>query len=204
MESQSQATFRECLKIMHNPTDRVIINQLAKYISVSDTLIINTSRPTLTKDTIVKTLYVDVDTLSWTELDNIITFFPNLQNVIVRVHNLLGGTSRILNIIDNTDLSIFMVLVNGAYCSSIVNSSIFLRDWNSHIKADSLHVYYQMSAYNQSVRNLIRSGELNKLIVLFCHDTQVSRSKSTDRECELAEPEPVDGVWTSDLRPASV
>jgi hypothetical protein len=163
------------LKTMQDPTDITIINLLAEHIRVTDfnTMIVNTSRPNIDEDTMIKTLYVDVESLSWTELSNIINCLPNLENLIIRVHNLIGGTSRMLNIINNNSLKAFMILVNGSYCNNIVNSSIFLRDWNSHIHTGSLHVYYQNGAYDPSVITLLHSNELNNLLVMNCSEPEV-------------------------------
>jgi len=172
MDANSLPAVRAALLSMHTPTDHGIVNMLEKYLlsTAHNTMIINVSKPQLDKSCI-KILYVDVECLSWSELNNILDNFPLLQCLIVRVNTIIGGTSRLLNLIDNSseNLKLFVVLVNGAHCSKIVNSSIFLSDWSGHIPNKTLHVYYQRDPYNQAVYELLDKTQLDNLLVLNCH-----------------------------------
>lgn len=165
------STVRAALLSIHNPTDRGIINVVEKYLSITanNVMIINASKPHLERNDYVEILYIDVECLSWSELNNIINNFPLLQCLLVRVKSLIGGTSRLLNLIDNSNLRLFIVLVNGAHCSTIVNSSIFLRDWNAHVPNETLHVYYQRDPYNHAVYELLDKTCLDNLLLLNCH-----------------------------------
>jgi hypothetical protein len=172
MDASSVPAVRAALLSMYDPTDRGIINVVEQYLSstANNTMIINASKPHLDKHIdYVNILYIDVECLSWSELNNIIDHFPLLQCLIIRVNSLIGGTNRLLNLIDNSNLRLFIVLVNGAHCSTIVNSSIFLRDWSAHVPNETLHVYYQRDPYNHAVYELLDKTQLDNLLVLNCH-----------------------------------
>lgn len=171
MDSLSIPFVRATLLSMKHPTDNKIINQITKYLRIAphNTLLIHNSRPELQVDNHIKIVYIDVDSISWLELTNIVECCPTLNTLILKANNLIGGTSRLLSIIDNaTLLKVFAVIVNGSHCNNIVNSSIFFRDWNSHVPTDGLHLYYQSEDYNSAVHVLNDGSEIDRLMVLNC------------------------------------
>jgi len=166
MDTLYLSTVRNALLSINNPTDRDIVNAISKYLfsTMHNTMIINASKPQIDDDnSYIKILYVDVECLSWSELNNIITHLSSLECLIVRVNSLIGGTNRLLSLIDNSNLKLFVVLVNGTHCSNIVNSSMFLSDWSAHVPINTLHVYYQRDSHTA-----LDKTQLDNLLILNC------------------------------------
>jgi hypothetical protein len=122
-------------------SDINIINVLYPFLTVSHTVIITSPKPRMDNNPLVRTLYIDTDILSWSELDHMVSSLPNLEHIIIRVNSLIGGITKLVNIIKK-GYTLFVVLV-GAHCNNIANPSVFLREWDNCIPPDALHIYYQ-------------------------------------------------------------
>ena len=131
-----------------------IVNELYPFISIAHTTIITSSKPRIDTNSnqLIRTLYIDVDALSWSELSTIILPFPNLTIVIIRVNRLIGGIIKLIDILDKRRFAIFAVIVNG--CHSIANPSAFFTEWDRHIIDGSLHIFYHQGPAAWTESNL--------------------------------------------------
>lgn len=121
-----------------------IINGIYPFVSTLNTIIVTSTRPRIEgKYPLVKVLYIDVDILSWSELEYMVSALPNLSYVIIRVNSLIGGIAKLTKIINDRKFILFAVLVNGDHCDNIVNPTEFLQKWAESIPPESFHIYYQ-------------------------------------------------------------
>lgn len=87
------------------------------------------------ENSMIKTLYIEMDTCSWHKILNALYFFPKVENLFILVNTISGSTKTFTSIINNFQ---FKTLLIKQYENISDN---FLVRWNGYISSKCLHVF---------------------------------------------------------------
>jgi len=137
--------------------DRVVsdelINILERYLCINyvNVAVITDTDFVERENDQIRALYLDLPLMSWSGIHTMLNSYCNTEVLIIKTRQIVGGTNTFVNMISSeriqNNLKVLLIMIDGSYRNTTVETSVFFREWNQHIGAnsfaESLHVYYQ-------------------------------------------------------------